>query len=170
MLLFGSFFLLLEIMIEFIRVINLNYFAASGNHFRFFCQKKQFFRIVETYFSTNASLLETYFLTNPSFQLLEKGFLFSGNRVLLILTFFNIFSSQPVKTHFSVQKKKYCFLFRTYLPANGKHYLNYKEAYLKLLPLLLAKIFFDFSDISANVSSFFVQQKRILKQILHSSQ
>ena len=79
-------------------------------------------------------------------------------------------SSRLVETHFSVQKKKYCFLLRTFFPASGNHYLNYREAYLKLLSLLLATIFFDFSDISANVSSFFVQQKRILKQILHSCQ
>ena len=74
----------------------------------FFCQKKQFLRIVETYFSTNASfrvaetdflassnynlffpLLEIYFLTNPSFQLLEKDFLFSGNRLLYLRVFSN---------------------------------------------------------------------------------
>ena len=65
---------------------NRKCFPASENHFRFFCQKKQFFRIAGTYFSTNASfrvveidflasrnhklfsrLVETYFLTNPSF-------------------------------------------------------------------------------------------------------
>ena len=44
------------------------------------------FRVVETDFlaSTNHKLffrlVETYFLTNPSFQLLEKDFLFSENR------------------------------------------------------------------------------------------
>ena len=43
------------------------------------------FRVVETDFlaSTNDKLffrlVETYFLTSPSFQLLEKDFLFSGN-------------------------------------------------------------------------------------------
>ena len=45
-----------------------------------------------------------------------------------------------------------------------------REAYLKLLSLLLATTFFDFLDIHANVSSFFVQQERILKQILRSCQ
>ena len=101
MLLFGAFFLLLETMIEISGNINFNKkcFPTSRNHFRFFCQKKQFFRIVETYFSANASfrvvetdflastnhklffrLVKMYFLTNPSFQLLEKDFLFIGNR------------------------------------------------------------------------------------------
>ena len=116
----------------------------------------------------------------------------SGNHFLtthLILASGNSFSSQwkqfssialpqiyfnkffiPTSGHFSVQKKKYCFLLRTFFPASGNHYLNYREAYLKLLSLLLATIFFDFSDISANVSSFFVQQKRIPKQIIHSCQ
>ena len=75
----------------------------NGNHFQFFCQRKQFFfqRILETYFSTNSSfrvvetdflastnhnffsrLVETYFLTNPSFQLLEKDFWRSVNHIL----------------------------------------------------------------------------------------
>ena len=46
------------------------------------------FQVVETEFlaSTNDNLffrlVETYFLTNLSFQLLEKDFLFSGNRLL----------------------------------------------------------------------------------------
>ena len=41
-------------------------------------------------------------------------------------------SSWLVETHFSVQKKKYYFLPRTFFPARGNHYLNYREAYLKL--------------------------------------
>ena len=49
------------------------------------------FPVVETGFpaSTNHKfffrLLETYLLTNPSFQLLEKDFLFIGNRLLYYL-------------------------------------------------------------------------------------
>ena len=78
-------------------------------------------------------------------------------------------SSCIVETNFSVQKKEYCILLRTFFPASGNHYLNYKEAYLKLLSLLLTTTFFDFSDIPA-VCSFFLQQKRIYKQILHSCQ
>ena len=72
--------------------------------------------------------------------------------------------------HIFQSRKKSTVFSQNFFPASGNHYLNYREAYLKLLSLLLATIFFDFSDISANVSSFFVQQKRILKQILHSCQ
>ena len=45
-------------------------------------------RVVETDFLANTNhklffrLVETYFLMNPSFQLLEKDFLFIGNRLL----------------------------------------------------------------------------------------
>ena len=137
---------------------------------------------METYFSRNASfrlvktdflasrnhklffrLLEKYFLTNPSFQLLEKDFfllvethfLASGNIFFHCLRYFSRNSSSwLVETHFSVQKKKYCFLPRTYFPASGKH-LTYREAYLKLLSLLLEMISFNFSNISGNLSSFF---------------
>ena len=77
--------------------------------------------------------------------------------------------SRLVETHFSVQQKKLGFLHNTFFPAGGNHYLNYTEAYLKLLSLLL-KMLFDFSSISANVSRFFVQWKLILKQILHFCQ
>ena len=58
-----------------------------------------------------------------------------------------------MEKHFSVQKKKYRFLFRAFLPAYGNYYLNYRKAYLKFLSLQLATMFFDFSDISADASS-----------------
>ena len=104
MLLFRFFFLLLETMIE-LGGINLNrkLFSCWWKPFLNFCQKKQFFRTVESYFSTNSSLqvvetdflaktnhklffclVETYFLTNPLFQLLQKDFLFGGNRLLYL--------------------------------------------------------------------------------------
>ena len=79
-------------------------------------------------------------------------------------------SSRLVETQFPVQKKKYCFLLRNFFPTSGKHYLTHRKAYLKLLSLLLEIIFLYFSDVFANVSSFFVQQKCILKQVLHSYQ
>ena len=94
------------------------------------------------------------FLTKPSFQLLEEGFLFIGNRLLYLRDLSNLAnelvetiffhwlryfsrssSSRLVETHFLVQKKKYCFFLRTFFPASGNHYLNYREAYLKLLSL-----------------------------------
>ena len=52
-----------------------------------------------------------------------------------------------METHFSVQKKKYCFLLGTFFPVSGNHYLNYTGAYLELLLLPLATTFFDLSDI-----------------------
>ena len=64
-------------------------------------------------------------------------------------------SSRILETYFSVQKKKYCFLFLAFFPASEIHYLNYREVYLKLLLLLLAIILFDFVDIPVNVSSFY---------------
>ena len=59
-----------------------------------------------------------------------------------------------METYFSVQNKK--ILFRPYFPAIGNYYLNYREAYLKLILLLLATILFDFSDIPVNLISFSV--------------
>ena len=56
------------------------YFPASGNHFQYFCQMKQFFRTVETYFSTNTS-----------FRVVETNFLASANHKLffrLVETYF----------------------------------------------------------------------------------
>ena len=54
-----------------------------------------------------------------------------------------------VEAHFSVQKKKCCFLLRTLFLTTGNW-----EAYSKLLSLLLATIFFNFLDMFANVNSF----------------
>ena len=57
-------------------ILTEKFFPVGGNRF-FVCQKKQFFRIVETYFSANASfrVVETDFLagTNPKlfFRLVE---------------------------------------------------------------------------------------------------
>ena len=64
-------------------------------------------------------------------------------------------SSRLVKTHLSVQKKRYWFLLRTFFLACGKR-LNYREAYLKLLSLLLATILFLFFR-------YFCQYKQVLR-------
>ena len=61
-------------------------------------------------------------------------------KTALVLASENSFS-QVAEKHFSVQKKTYCFLLGTFLPASENHYLTYTEAYLKLLSLLLATIF-----------------------------
>ena len=96
--------MLLETMIEIRESISTEkYFLVSGNHFRFFRQKMQFFHKLGTCFSMNAPfrivetdflastihkvflrLVETYFLTNPSIKLLEKDFLFIGNHLLYL--------------------------------------------------------------------------------------
>ena len=102
---------------------------------------------------------------------METHFLASGNHFLLLpQMFFKMFFIPASGNTFFCPEKKYCFLLRTFSAAStsgnysgnngfhysGNHYLNYKEAYLKLLSLLLATILFDFLEISANVYSFFV--------------
>ena len=153
-------------------------FLVSTNH-------KLFFRLVKTFF----------FLTDPSFQLLEKDFLIIGNCLFCLRVLFStktvtdISRNRFLKTDFILHVgTNFFFLVETIFfhclryfsrisshPVRGNtffsfgnHYLNYGQAYLKPLSLLLATIFFDFSDISAIVRSFFVYLKRILKQILNS--
>ena len=129
-------------------------------------------------------------LFESSFLLAKTVIDMSGNHFLktnLILASGNSFSSQwkpflplpqmffkkffiPASGNKFFSPEEKVFLLRTFFPAIGNHDLNYREAYLRILSLLLATVFFDFSDVSATVSSFFVQQKCILKQILHSCQ
>ena len=103
----------------------------SGNHF---FKKQTLFLLVETHFPGSGTIFFhclRYFSRSSSFRLVE--------------------------THLSFQKKKYCLLLGTFFPASGNHNLDYREAHLKLLSLLLEiGIFFGFSDIPAIVSSFFV--------------
>ena len=89
--------------------------------------------------------------------LVETDFFASGN-VFLILSqiFFKESLILSIGSTFSVQKNKYRFLLRAFFPGCENYYSNYKEAYLKLLLLLLATILLDFSDILVNVSSFSV--------------
>ena len=55
------------------------HFPSSGNRFlRFSCQKKQFFRIEEMYFSTNAS-----------FRVVKTNFLASTNHLYIYIYFFS---------------------------------------------------------------------------------
>ena len=53
-------------------------------------------------------------------------------------------------------EEKVFLLLKTFFLASGNHNLNYREDYLKLLSLLLSTIFFNFSDIPANVTRSFV--------------
>ena len=81
---------------------------------------------------------------------METHFLASGNHFLpLSQIFFKKFFFPTTGTRFFMPEEKYCFLLRTLFTAGGNHYLNYREAYSKLLSLLLATIFFDFLDVSA---------------------
>ena len=83
LLLLGDIFVRLETMIENRRIsFNRIIFSCYWKPFQifFFCQKKQFFRIVEA-----------YFLMNASFQLLEKDFIFNGN----CLHYLRVLSYQP---------------------------------------------------------------------------
>ena len=41
--------------------------------------------------------------------------------------------SQLVETHFPFQKKKYCFLLRTFFPASGNHYLKLQRSLFKTI-------------------------------------
>ena len=106
-------------------------------------------------------------MTETLFLLVKTHFLASGNHFLPLpqiffkkffipasgITFFSPEEKVDRKSIF-LQKKKY-FFTQNFFPASGKYYLDYREAYLKLLSLLLATKFFDFSDISASASSFF---------------
>ena len=68
-------------------ILKEKHFPASGNHFLWFsCQRKQFSRIVETYFTTNASfrIVGTYFTTNASFQIVGTDFLAGTDHFLYI--------------------------------------------------------------------------------------
>ena len=77
---------------------------------------------------------------------METDFLASENHCLRY--FWRSPSFLLVSKHFSVQKRKYWFLFRTFFPARWIHYLNYRKSYLKLLLLLLfllaETVFFNF--------------------------
>ena len=157
MFLFRDFFLLLKT-IEIMggTILRKKYFTASGNHFRFLSQKKQFFLIVETYFSMSASffifyLVKTIYFTCEFFPTSRNRHWyewkpFFKNRTyscwwtlifyLLETIFFHFLryfsrssSSRIVETNFSVQKKMYWYLLRTFFPATGNHYLDCKEAY-----------------------------------------
>ena len=90
---------------------------------------------------------------------METHFLASGNRFLSLyqISSQEFFITASGNTFFSLEEEVLFFFYlEFYFPATGSHYLNYRETYLKLLSLLLATIFFDFSDIPANINSFFV--------------
>ena len=86
----------------------------------------------------------------------KTHFLASGNYFLpFSQIFFKNFFILACKNTFFSQEEKVFFTYH-FFPACGNRYLNYREVYLKFLSLLLATIFFDFSDISVNVINFFI--------------
>ena len=143
------------------------YFLSSGNHKLFSFQWKRICNesfipaIGEGFFLwwKGSNLLENSFLLaktvtdlSGSHFLKTELILASGNHFLLLpQIFLKKFFIPAGGNTFSVQKKKYCFLLRTFFPASANNYSNYREAYLKFLSLLLATVFFDFSDISAKM-------------------
>ena len=93
------------------------HFPASGKHFLwFYCQKKQFFRIEETYFSTNAS-----------FRVVETDFLASTNHFLYIFS-----ETLTGESFFSVQWKLifeqilHSGYWRRIFLSNGDRYFTWK--------------------------------------------
>ena len=47
-------------------------------------------------------------------------------------------SSRLVQTHFSVQKKKFCFLLRAFFPASGNYYLKYWQPFSFVFQIFLS--------------------------------
>ena len=117
--LFFRTFLMLETIVEIIgnQFLIKKHFPASGKHFLwFYFQKKQFFCIEETYFSTNAT-----------FRVVETDFLASTNRFLYI------FSETPTgESFFSVQWKLvferilHSGYWRRIFLSNGDRYFTWK--------------------------------------------
>ena len=100
---------------------------------------------------------ENHFLKTDLILASGNSFLASGNHFLpLPQIFFKKFFIQANENIFFSPAEKVLFFTENFSPASVNHYSYYREAYLKLLSLLLAMIFFEFSDICANVSSFFV--------------
>ena len=89
---------------------------------------------------------------------METDLLASRNQFLSMTQIFFKESFIPVSGNafFSPKEKLLFFiLFRAFFPAI-RNCLNYREAYSKLLLLLLATIFFYFLDIPVNGNSFSV--------------
>ena len=141
---------------------------AGTNH-------KLFFRLVEMHFLTNPSfhLLEKDFLFIPS-TLLESSLLLaktatdmSGNHFLktdLIFATGNSFSNQwkprssssrLMETHFSVQKKKYFFLLRTFFSWQCKPLFKLQGSLFKTLLNPIGNDFLSFFRYFCQCKQFF---------------
>ena len=121
MLLFRAFFLMLETIIE-IRgtlILKEKHFPANGNHFLWFsCQKKQFCRIVKTYFSTNAS-----------FRLFKKS---STNH-------FSYFFRDSCRGKLFFLSSGNVFLNESFIPATVEGFFSNKDRYFTWKFFLLSE-------------------------------
>ena len=88
------------------------------------------------------------------FLLVENDFLAIGNHFLPLSLIFFTESFIPVSGNAFFSPKEQYFLFRAFLPASENHYLNYTEAYLKPLLLLLATIFLNSLNNPVNGRNF----------------
>ena len=99
--------------------------------------------------------METISERQTLFLLVETHFVASGNHFLpLPRIFLKKFFIVAIGNIFFSPEEKVLFFTWNFFTASGNYYLNYREAYLKLLSLLLVTIFFNFSNISANAISF----------------
>ena len=91
---------------------------------------------------------------------METDFLVSGNHFLPLsqIFFTEFFIPDSGNTFFSTKDSE--FLFRVFFPASGIHYLNYREACLKLLLLPFATILFDF-QMFLSISAVFSSRRKV---------
>ena len=115
-------------------------FLASTCHFLYIFSRV---RPVKVFFPPSGFFLLAETVTDMSGNQLLKSRIYSCWQKLIFwlaeIIFFlclRYFSRSPssrlVEIHFLVQKRKFCLLFRAFFHASGKHYLNYREVYLKL--------------------------------------
>ena len=122
MLLFEAFFLLLETMIEIRRnqFLQKFVFLLVEIIFNLFCQKRQFFRILETYFSTNAL-----------FQVVEPNFMASTNHKLFFrhkLVFWRTLHFSYWRKIFSLVETAY-FAWEFSPTSQNRHWYEWKSVF-----------------------------------------
>ena len=89
-------------------------------------------------------------------MLVETDFLASGNHFFPWSHIFFKKSFIPIsRSDLFSPKEWYCFSFRAFFPASENRFLNYGEAYLKPLFLLLATVFLSSFGYSCQWKQFF---------------
>ena len=121
----------------------ISFFPSSGN---VFCNESFIPAIGEGFFLwwKGSNLLESSFLLAETVTDLSGNhflktelILASGNHFLLLpQIFLKKFFIPAGGNTFSVQKKKYCFLLRTFFPASANNYSNYRVAYWQQFSLI----------------------------------